>query len=137
MVLPSSSFASSTAVSKESAEIADVTNDGRPIETPLSASPGTIIYGPAISRGAQWDRVKVQGWHTDSVTRICTIAWIDTDGSTVVATRTVAIDADAGEVFVVGGWRMRNGAYLAMWWDASDIGWCKVEQDQELSSGAR
>lgn len=132
----SSSFAASTAVSKESAAIANVSDDGRPLETPLTISPGTTIYGPAVSRGSQWDRVTIEAWHTDVVPRLCTVAWIDADGSTLIATRTVRI-AQYHPCIVASNWRLRRGLYLAMWWDLPSVGWCKVEADQELVSGAR
>lgn len=117
------------ATSKVPAPITEVSDDGRPTSTPLNASPGTIVYGPAISRGSSWDRVRIDAWHTDAAAaHTATLAVIDTDGTTVLSTTSRSFAQLAGPLELVE-WRIRRGLYLAVWWDAINIGWVKVEQD--------
>lgn len=126
------SASSATPTSKESSEISDVSNDGRPTSTPLNASPGTIVYGPAVSRGSQWDQVTVEVWHTDAAAKVVTLAVLDTDGTTVLSSTSRSISASSGPVALVSNWRLRNGLYLSVWWDTVSIGWAKVQSDQVI-----
>lgn len=118
--------------SKSPSPIAEVSDDGRPTSTPLAATPGTTVYGPAVSRGALWDQVTIECWHTDAAAaHNATIAVLDTDGATVLSSTTRSVAALSGPVVLVSNWRIRNGLSLSVWWDAVNIGWVKVEQDQE------